>query len=233
MQILFLRNILRGAMLRRTLRFGVLFGCTTSHCTRLRRTSAMDRDGNDFRQTFQRERVIGAESIRFRREHFQKPDDGIVPANRNRDHGTNAKHAAALTIHVRIGFGIVAAQQLAAAHALSGKTCANAEPRSRPWSVLAGAGAANHACAFSQSNRRTRCTSESLRSLRQQLQSSIKVGAERIDFALDRSQSRQNGGIVSRSRGLELLPHPIEQCTVFRLLLNHALGRDCGELIRE
>src|SRR5579863_7112595 len=146
----------------------------------------MDRDRNDSRQAFQRERIVGAERIRFRCEHFKNPDDSFFPPNGYRDDGTNAKHAAALTIHVRIGFRIVAAQQLATAHALSRKSRANAEPRSRPWSVLAGAGTANHAYAFSQSNRRTRCTSEGLCSLHQQLQSSMKVRAERIDFPFDR-----------------------------------------------
>ena len=74
---------------------------------------------------------------------------------------------------------------------------------------MPGAGATNHARSFGQSNCRPGRARESLRSLRQQLQSSFEIGAERIHLPLDRGQGCQDGRIVSRSRGLKFLAHPV------------------------
>src|SRR5580692_2921176 len=212
----------RTALLRPTLREPApgrrLFNRTTLHCIRLR-TCAMNCGRNNSCQPLERKRIVGTEGIGLGREYFQKSDDCLVPANRNCDNRTNAEHSTALPIHERIGLGIVTAQQLPGADALAGKPRANAEPRPWPRNVVAGARAANHARAFRQSDCCTGCARESLCSLRQQSQRSIKVRAQPIYFSLDCGQCRQDRSIVSRRHRLDFLPHPVEQRAVFRLLL--------------
>ena len=85
-------------------------------------TGTINSVGNDSGEPLEHNRIVGAEGVRFGREHFQKADDGIAPQNRHRNHGTNAKRAAALAIYQGIGFRVFTSQQLPSSHALPGKT---------------------------------------------------------------------------------------------------------------
>src|SRR5579872_3929304 len=98
---------------------------------------------------------------------------------------------------------------------------------------MSGAGAANHARSFGQSDGRSTGVGEALRSLRKQLQSLVKIYAERIYFALDCGQSSEDGSIVGGSGGFDLLPHPVDQRAVLRWCFKEGHGSSLDQWSRK
>src|SRR5205814_8924025 len=87
--------------------------------------SAVNRPGNEARQSLQDGDVVFPESGRFRRKNFQNTDDLVTTFYGSSHNGANAQCAAAPTVTACIGFGVIAGYRLAGAKTLAGKSLAS------------------------------------------------------------------------------------------------------------
>jgi hypothetical protein len=107
-------------------------------------------------------------------ECFQDPDDATSPTKRHRDHGSRPQLAAGLEIHPRIGFGVVAIEDLSGAEAGSRKCGIAIDARANVWPDGARCCAQNDFVVLREGDGQSVSPSDGRGALRHQLQDFIK-----------------------------------------------------------
>ena len=93
--------------------------------------SVLDGSLNHLGQAFQSSEVALFESIGSVRQKLEYSIYFLLPHERHYHHGRNSQEPATLLIHARVGFRIVAAQNLSRPHTLTGESRVHLQARSQ------------------------------------------------------------------------------------------------------
>lgn len=119
----------------------------------------------------ERDEIAFFESVGVIGEKFEQSAHLAVAPQQRQDHdGSDAERPASLEIYARIGFCIVATQQLSACDAFTGQPRTNLQARADRGGARAGAGAADHLASLGQCQRGSRGARDVLGALHQKLQ---------------------------------------------------------------